>query len=60
MLRYRENTATMSITEVAQEVIAGKWGNGSDRMPVTGTVKQVRIGYICGQRPGKAMILSPL
>ena len=30
VLRYRENTATKSITEVAQEVIAGKWGNGSD------------------------------
>jgi LysM repeat protein len=31
VLRYKENTATKSVTEVAKEVIAGKWGNGEDR-----------------------------
>ena len=31
MLRYKENTATKSIDELAREVLAGKWGNGSER-----------------------------
>ena len=31
VLRYKENTATKSVTDVAQEVLAGKWGNGEDR-----------------------------
>ena len=31
VLRYKENTATKSVDELAREVLAGKWGNGADR-----------------------------
>ena len=31
VLRYKENTATKSVDELAREVLAGKWGNGSER-----------------------------
>ena len=62
VLRYRENTATKSITEVAQEVIAGKWGNGSDRMRrltsagYNATAVQKKVNELLGAKSGSQAV----
>ena len=62
VLRYKENTATKSVTEVAKEVIAGKWGNGSDRMRrltsagYNATAVQKKVNELLGAKSGSQAV----
>lgn len=55
-------TSTKSIDEIAKEVIAGKWGNGSDRknrLTAAGydySTVQAKVNELCGQTSNKKSI----